>query len=317
MAIQSLFEQHLDDHQHLIEWIKQHAPMQYKFYQENGRPRLLRGMKGGRFDREQIATMVPKMTSYRPARNVGDFYKIVIDEANPNYPSRGLSTICATGSDTATDFGRPFALFPADDTPIGLIPAEDLHYTDLLYLFVEEPWAIVMKLDRALRDVINRGDHRDNGDEKHRMEQELASAEDTLRLTIRSPHYLQQGGNAPHLDSDSINEKFTAWIKALSVLAKAVDVTVDDLIKEAELGPSAMKSFMTKWIKAAVKSPSAPIMAFAVADPRAKYSAHGIELTTAADLTTNAYLTYSGNECWFEGEHVAIQYNYLFKVLSR
>lgn len=317
MTIQSLFEQHLDDHQHLVEWIKQHAPVQYRFYQKNGRPRLLRGVKGGRFDRDQIALKVPRMTNYRPARNVGDFYKIVIDKANPDYPSRGLSTICATGSDTATDFGRPFALFPADDTPIGLIPSEDLHNTDILYTFVEEPWYIVMKVDRALREMIELSDSRDNQDEKHRLTQDLANAEEDVRLTIRTPHYLQQGGYAPHLDGDDINERFTTWIKALSALATVADVTVDALIEMAELGPSARKSFMVKWIKAATKSPSVQIVAFATAEPTAKYSAHGIKLTTAAELASNAHLTYSGNECWFEGEYVAIQYSHLHQILSR
>lgn len=128
-------------------WLRQHAPVQYDRMQQwaesviNGHedfhqpPNIgfWRGKESAHINDEYVIT-VP--TAPRTARNVGDFYRVIVDASNPEWPSRAHAIVGTTEQHRASQYGRTYWVISPDDARIACTGREDIWDTDLHFASV-------------------------------------------------------------------------------------------------------------------------------------------------------------------------------------
>lgn len=132
------FQQQLDEatnkpgSREVFAWIKQNAPNQYALLQ-SGQARFFRGVQGTH-NSDKRSVIMPAPAKYRPAKNTGDMYKVLLDACNPDWPKRGRSTVVTTDPYQAGMYGTTVIIVPPDSTIVACVNKEDLHDTAVLYI---------------------------------------------------------------------------------------------------------------------------------------------------------------------------------------
>lgn len=94
------------------------------FYFGNGS--IYRGVAGAPPDKLMVVD--PKVGAPRKSANISNHYTILLDNISSwrKYPKRSKSIICSTKRVGASSYGTPFAVFPYDNSKIGVCPKDDL-----------------------------------------------------------------------------------------------------------------------------------------------------------------------------------------------
>lgn len=75
--------------------------------------------------------LVDPTTSVRSSTEAMDIYRVLLDEANPDWPKRGNSVIGTTNAEYAESFGAVYHVIAPDNANVGCIGHEDLWATNI------------------------------------------------------------------------------------------------------------------------------------------------------------------------------------------
>lgn len=85
---------------------------------------IYKGMHDKRLPELSIVT-----SGYRISENTGNLYTLLFSDILSNwsmYPKRNRSFVCTSSLNVAKGFGKPYILFPANETNIGICPTDDM-----------------------------------------------------------------------------------------------------------------------------------------------------------------------------------------------
>lgn len=287
----------------IVSWLERHAPEQFAALKRYGATPLYRGIKGGRVSAD--AQLVDSSGLYRPARNVGDFYKHLLSAANPDWPDRSYSTICTTSRHTARLYGDmgTYHIIPPDDAVIAVLGWDDLHATPILSLTYGDIQGAVALVDRLIHT---------NSDRPNSALIRTGSKLD--RLSAPS------GAVSAH----AIDGLFVEWADAVSAALEDVRPDRREFVTGVLIGDNA-GGFTTQgfhrggnktidWLAARLfDGDKTPYSRKRASYDDIKYESLGGTMTTARALVRE-YVPYwqqgkerGDNECWFGGPFVAIR----------
>lgn len=107
---------------HVQHWLETHAPKQLAYYNANREGLLFRGREG----RSAKPNIYEPRNSYRDSKDATNLYKMLLNVANPDWPSRDYAIICSTDEETASAYGDTHIVIPADDQLLAVS-----HYSDV------------------------------------------------------------------------------------------------------------------------------------------------------------------------------------------
>lgn len=239
--------------------------------------------------------IVDPTTSLRRAREISDLYRIVLDAANPSFPSRGHSLITTTSVDTASEWGDVFCVFPPDDAVVGYVGQRDMWYTGVQAISMVVD-AIAWNLDGIIQSLIPReSPHHD-----------LArQGVETVRQAINQLHRDESA------DVDSWRSTFTRVGAHLAKLFALIGIDPKDIAEQYQTptnaekpSESAVRKIIARWLS----DPSNDLMDGLI--EHARYSNHGISKMRATDLPEG------DSEVWIGEPSMVINPDALYKVMT-
>lgn len=212
-----------------LEWLQTNAPKQLEQFKRGFRPparwynikALWRGGSGGS---GPFVLTDPSSAPPRSAANIGDLYRVLVDEANPDWPRRDQGIVGSTDEDTAAGYGRVRVMIPADSAVVAAVGRDDMWD-----LSVEIASSFLARLVRAV-EIIVYTSHPDIEDEWGKLSKALVA-----------PGAFRSGDRAP-MSPDQ-------WRASLGRLRDIIDL----IIKDDPATREGLKREWHTWAKDAVR----------------------------------------------------------------
>ena len=300
ITLNERFQQQLDEANKpgsstVFAWVKQHAPRQYELL-KGGEARFFRGVQGTHNSASKSVIMTAP-SKYRPAKNTGDMYKVLLDACNPDWPRRGWSTVVTTDVHQAGYYGTPVIIIPPDSTIVGCVNKEDLHDTGVIYFNLAT--ADVMNILEAKIDQIVRSAMKANPPPSFVA---MKKADERVQLTLHNGEIARTRS-----DIDKRMMEYGARLRDVLVETKMSqsfrDKLIDDCKSKAMIAGNIMPP--AGWILHIVKTLTVqPFIETIKNSPVMKYEGHGCSKDPASYEDVSG-----GSECWFEGPYAVLQFN--------
>lgn len=148
--------------QQTAEWLQTNAPKQLRkvtLRSDEALGEIWRGVKNGEHYPKDGAVLVDPSTTIRRALGMMDIYRILLDEANPNWPARGSSIIASTRRAYAGSFaydGAAFCVFPPDTADVGFVGHDDIWSLGVQHVSRvadQLTWSLHRAIETAMRDL--------------------------------------------------------------------------------------------------------------------------------------------------------------------